>query len=150
VGCDIQWYDWSGAFKELPITLSNPTDPIVGAILGPQYREGYPLNWDDSVSYRFAYEWSPTEDVTWRTGYVYHNSPVPNSTLSPYLDGILEHVVSLGCSRCVGGAWLNVAYQFSWSPERVVTDSTIVGNDFDNSTMKAQAHWLSVGYIKPY
>ncbi len=149
-GVDVVWYDWSSAFDELPITLRNPSDPIVGAILGASYREAYPLNWSDSVSYRFAYEWTPTDYMTWRAGYTYHNSPVPDSTLSPYLDGILEHAASIGFSRYIGDASLNFAYQYSWSPTRVVTDSQIVGNDFDNSTLRAQAHWLSIGYIKPY
>ncbi len=150
IGFDAVWYDWSNAFNELPITLRNPSDPIVGAILGAQYREAYPLNWSDSVSYRYAYEWSPSNEMTWRAGYTYHKSPVPSSTLSPYLDGILEHVVALGFSRYMGGGSLNVAYQYSWSPERVVTNSQIVGDDFDNSTLRAQAHWISVGYIKPF
>ena len=150
VGFDVVWYDWSSAFNELPITLRNPTNPVVGGLLGNSYTEAYPLNWNDSVSYRFAYEWSPTDDLTWRAGYTYHNSPVPDSTLNPYLDGVLEHVVALGVSRCIGHGWLNLAYQYSWSPERVVIDSEIVGDDFDNSTMRAQAHWISAGYVRSF
>lgn len=150
IGFDVVWYNWSNAFDELPITLSNPSDPIVGAILGPEYTEAYPLNWKDTVSFRLGYEWSPADNMTWRAGYVYHESPVPDSTLNPYLDGILEHAVSLGFSRCVRGGWLNVAYQYSWSPEREVDDSIIVGGDFDDSRLRAEAHWISVGYLTPF
>lgn len=149
-GFDVVWYDWSQAFSEMPITLRNPSNPIVGAILGPEIRDIFPLGWRDSVSYRFAYEWSPTDAFTARTGYVYHPSPVPDATLNPYLDGILEHVITAGISRRIGCTWFNLAYQYSWSPERNVGASSIVGGDFDNSTLHAQAHWIGASVLATY
>ncbi|MGI8979549.1 MAG: OmpP1/FadL family transporter [Pirellulaceae bacterium] len=150
VGFDVVWYDWSSAFDQLPITLSNSSNPVVGGLLGPQYQDSFPMNWHDSVSYRFGYEWSPTDDFTGRMGYVYHRSPVPDATLNPYLDGILEHVVTVGGSRRVGSSWINFAYQYSWSPTRTVGTSSIVGGDFSNSSLNAQAHWFSLSVLRNF
>jgi long-subunit fatty acid transport protein len=149
-GFDVVWYDWSSAFSQLPLTLSDPTNPIVAGLLGPQLSDSFPLRWHDTVSYKFGYEWSPSDLLTCRLGYVYHNSPVSNATLNPYLDGILANVLTAGVSRRVGSSWLNLAYQYSWSPTRNVVDSAIVGDDFDNSTLRADAHWIGVSVLTLY
>jgi long-subunit fatty acid transport protein len=150
VGFDVVWYDWSQAFSEMPITLRNPSNPVVGAVLGSEIRDTFPMNWHDSVSYRFGYEWAPTDAFTLRTGYVYQNSPVDETTLNPYLDGVLEHGLSFGFTRKVWAAEMNLAYQYSWSPTRTVGDSLIVGDDFDNSTMRADAHWIGASVLVPF
>jgi len=149
-GLDVVWYDWSHAFSDMPITFRDPTSPVVGAVLGSQFRDVFPMNWHDSVSYRFGYEWSPTDVFTGRLGYVYHRSPVDSSTLNPYLDGVLEHALSAGISRFAWGAWLNLSYQYSWSPNRTVGNSAIVGGDFDNSTLRANAHWINVSVMTTF
>ena len=64
--------------------------------------DSLPMRWEDSVSLRLGYEWDSSDVTTWRLGYVYHDSPVPDATLNPYLDGVLEHAFALGVSRDVG------------------------------------------------
>jgi long-subunit fatty acid transport protein len=108
------------------------------------------MRWHDSVSYKVGYEWSPSDLLTWRTGYTFHNSPVPDATLNPYLDGVLQHVVTAGVSRRIGSSWLNLAYQYSWGSTRNVGDSAIVGDDFDNSSLRADAHWIGVSVLTVY
>jgi long-subunit fatty acid transport protein len=148
---DVVWYDWSHAFDRLDMRLTNPSNPLVAALAGPVLTDSLPMNWRDTVSLRLGYEWDTRPAVTWRGGYVYHASPVPNSTLNPYLDGVLEHAFSIGRSRQWRRATLNAAYQYSWSPERhVVGPSSIIGGDFDNSTFRAQAHWIAVSMSVPF
>jgi long-chain fatty acid transport protein len=119
-------------------------------VLGTEFRDVFPMAWRDSVSYRFGYEWSPSECFTARAGYVYHRSPVNASTLNPYLDGVLEHALSGGISHYMCGSWINLAYQYSWSPVRSVGTSAIVGGDFDNSSLKANAHWIGVSVLTDF
>jgi hypothetical protein len=83
-------------------------------------------------------------------GYVYHRSPVPAATLNPYLDGILEHVVTAGASQRVGASWITFAYQYSWSPTRTVGTSDIVGGDFSNSSLRADAHWFALSVLRNF
>jgi len=148
---EVLWYDWSHAFQQLDILLTDATNPLFTALLGPEIRESLPLDWHDSVSLRLGYEWDRTYLDTLRFGYVYHDSPVPESTLNPYLDGVLVHAFSMGYSRQLRrGAQLNLGYQYNWGPERFVGQSAIAGGDFDNSRFRAQAHWAAASILVPF
>jgi long-chain fatty acid transport protein len=148
VSVDVIWYDWASAFDNLSLRLTNPSNPMVGALVGPTLTQNIPLNWKQTVSTRLGYEFFATDVDTWRLGYVYHPAPVPSNTLNPYLDGVLVHAFSTGYSRRIDDWLLNFAYQYSFGPEREVGQSLIVGGDFDNSTFKAEAHWISVSIAK--
>jgi long-chain fatty acid transport protein len=150
VAADVYWYDWKHAFNHVDLALSNPSNPLVGALLGPTNFQSILLNWHDTVSMRLGYEFLPSTYSTWRLGYVYHQSPVPNATLNPFTDGILLHAFSVGHSRRVGRAWLNASYQYSFGPTRHVGTSALAGGDFSNSTLSAQAHWVNLGVMVPF
>lgn len=144
VSTDVIWYDWHSAFDNFGVTLTNPSNPMVGALLGPTIYDSIAVNWIDTVSVRLGYEWLATRSDTFRLGYVYHPSPAPASTLNPYLDGVLEHAFSTGYTHRWNNWLLSAAYQYSFSPTRHVGQSIIVGGDFNDSTFKAQAHWISL------
>jgi len=150
IGVDVIWYQWASAFDRFDLQFSNPDNPVVAGLLGPTFRDSFPMNWHDTVSLRMGYEWDTGDLWTWRTGYVYHPSPAPNSTLCPYLDGVLLHTFSLGCTRRLSRGSFNFAYQYSFAPDRHVGTSDIVGGDFSNSTFKAEAHWINLSYLIPY
>jgi long-chain fatty acid transport protein len=151
VSADVIWYDWRRAFDEFNFQFSNPSNPIIAGLLGGgSIHDNFPVHWRDSVSMRLGYEWDATARDTLRTGYVYHNSPVPNSTLNPYLDGILNHAFSLGYSRKMDRVVLNAAYQYSFGHTHHVGTSSIVGGDFDNSTLRAQAHFAMLSVLVPF
>ena len=149
VAVDVIWFDWSHAFDRLDLKLSNPSNPVVGGILGDELRDSMALDWNDTVSLRFGYEWDTSPCYTWRAGYVFHDSPVDSATLTPYLDGVLEHAVSLGVTRNMQTARLNLSYQYSWHAERHVGNSQLVGDDFSNSTFDADAHWIGLSVLIP-
>ncbi len=146
VSADVIWYDWAHAFDQINIQLNNPQP----AILPPTTNDVFPLHWTNSVSLRLGYELLPTDVDIFRMGYTYHGSPVPNSTLNPYLDGILQHAFSLGYSRKLRRAQFNAAYQYSFGPQRVVGTSEIIGGDFSNTTMRAQAHIAMLSLLFPF
>jgi len=149
VGVDVIWYNWSNAFSSFPITLSNPTNPIVAGLLGPTFRDSLPMNWHDTVSYRFGYE-RDMNCWTLRGGYIYHNSPAPNSTLNSFTDGVLLHTFSAGATYRMSRGNVNVAYQYTFGPARFVGTSSIVGGDFSNSRLAGQANIISISYLIPY
>jgi long-chain fatty acid transport protein len=151
LGVDVIWYDWSHAFDRLDLRFSNPSNPIVGGLIpGGVLSDSLAMDWEDSVSLRLGYEWDSSDVVTWRLGYVYHDAPVPDATLNPFIDGVLEHAFALGVSRAYEDASLNLAYQYSFGDERRVGDSALVGDDFSNSTFDADAHWVSFSVLVPY
>jgi long-chain fatty acid transport protein len=151
IAADVIWYDWAHSFDQISLTLTNPTNPVVPIIVGSnKITDHMPLNWRNSISLRLGYEIETSDYDTWRAGYVYHGSPPPNSTLNPYLDGILEHAFSLGYSRKLPRADLNLAYQYNFGPTQYVGTSSIIGGDFDNSSLNAQAHFAMISFLFPF
>lgn len=155
VSADVIWYDWAHAFDQLNIQFYNPTNPAVAPILagagvGLPVKDSLPLNWTNSISMRLGYEWLPNNRDIWRTGYNYHGSPSPDSTLNPYLDGVLEHAFSVGYSRKMRRVVFNAAYQFNFGKERHVLTSSIIGGDFNNTTLNAQAHFAMFSFLVPF
>jgi len=150
LSADVIWYDWSDAFDNLDLTLTDSTNPLFTALLGPTIKDRFPLNWRDSISLRLGYEFFTNCCDVWRVGYIFHPRPVPNDTLNPYLDGVLEHAFSVGHSTQWGDWRFNTAYQYSFGPKREVGTSKIVGGDFDNSSFRAEAHWVALSLSKAY
>ncbi len=149
-GADLIWYDWSQAFNQIGLQFFNPTNPVVGLLTPLPVRDTFPLNWTNSITMRLGYEWQSSDLDTWRVGYTYHGSPVPDATLNPFLDGVLEHGFSAGYSRKLNRAILNLAYQYNFGKPRAVGTSAIVGGLFDNTTLNAQAQFGMVSLLFPF
>ncbi|HUY91955.1 MAG TPA: outer membrane protein transport protein [Pirellulales bacterium] len=150
VGIDMIWYDWKHAFNGVGINLTDSSNPMVPLLAGPAIAQTLPINWHDSVSLRLGYQWMPNSRNTYRLGYVYHTSPTPSNTLTPYTDGILLHAFSAGFSHKIGRAYLNAAYQFTFGPTRYVGVSALAGGDFSHSSLHAQAHVASLSLLVPF
>jgi long-chain fatty acid transport protein len=151
LGVDVIWYDWAHAFDSIGLTLTNPTNPAIPVALGTStIRDQLALNWRNSVAMRLGYEWTNDDVQTWRVGYTYHGAPAPDSTLNPFLDGILRHGFSLGYSYALPRVTLNAAYQYNFGATQVVTTSSLVGGDFNNSTLNAQCHFAMLSLLFPF
>ncbi len=150
IAADVIWYDWHNAFNQIGINLTNPSNPMVPMLTGPSIVQNLPMNWRDTVSLRLGYQWMPNSLHTFRFGYVYHASPVPNNTLTPFTDGVLLNTFSLGYSRRFGRAYFNAAYQYTFGNTRHVGVSSLAGGDFSNSTLQAQAHTAFLGILVPF
>ena len=143
---DVVWTNWSHAFDKLDMKLTNGTNPLFNLLLGGKVRDALPLGWRDSVAYKFGYEYSPKPQDIWRIGYIYHDNPIPDSTLIPLLAGTLEHAVSVGYGHKWDKWRMDLAYQYSWGSTDRVSHSRIIGGDFDHSSLKAQAHWFLLSF----
>jgi long-chain fatty acid transport protein len=150
LGVDVIWYDWHNAFNQVNVNLTNPSNPLVGALVGPANVQHLALNWRDTVSLRLGYQWSPDTVNIFRLGYVYHASPAATATLSPYTDGLLTNTFTAGYSRKINKVYLNMAYQYMFGPTRSVGTSALAGGDFSNSTLHTQAHAAMIGVLVPF
>jgi long-subunit fatty acid transport protein len=139
---DVSWYDWSSAFNNLGLRLTNASNPLFTALLGPTIHDQFPIHWHDTVSARVGYEFLLTPRDILRAGYIYDSPAVASSTLSPYIPGILQHTFTLGYGRQWENWRFNFAYQYSFGPSEHVSQSSILGGDFNNSSLRAQVHWL--------
>jgi long-subunit fatty acid transport protein len=145
VSVDVVWYNWANAFNNMDITLTNPS---VGYF--PSIVEQLPLNWRDSVSTKFGFEQVLSNGHVARCGYIYNNNPVPNGTLSPYIQATLEHSMTLGYGLNVKGWDLDFSYMYCFTGDRHVDTSELAGGDFSNSIQRAQCHSGAFSFSKKY
>ncbi|MEM7452714.1 MAG: outer membrane protein transport protein [Planctomycetota bacterium] len=149
-GVDVVWFDWSSAWDSFDIVTSNPDNPVFQSVVGNTLNESFPLSWRDTVSVRTGLERDIGCGRVIRCGYVYHRSPVPDSTLTPWIQTTLEHAFSVGYGWQVMGNEIDLAYQYSFGDDSFISTSSLLGGDFDNSTVATEAHWLSLSMIRRY
>lgn len=150
VGLDVVWFNWSDAFQSFDNTLTNPDSPTYAAVVGNSLQESLPLNWRDTLSVRTGIQKRLTGGRTLRAGYIYHRNPIPDDTLSPFIQTTLEHAFTFGYGWLAKGYELDFAYQYSFSDTQQVGTSSYIGGDFDNATSEVKAHWLSVSAIRRF
>ncbi|MCC6123991.1 MAG: outer membrane protein transport protein [Pirellulales bacterium] len=142
---DVIWYNWANAFDELSIALTDPTTPGFPPIV-----ESFPLRWRDTVSTRLGYEWTLDNGHVVRCGYVYHRNPIPNGTLTPFIQATVEHSFSLGYGLNWRGWDLDLGYMLGFAPDRYVAVSDLAGNEFGQSTQSAKVHCAAFSFTKRY
>jgi long-chain fatty acid transport protein len=139
VATDVVWYNWSDSFDHIELRLSDPS----GAGYPPVAIERFPLGWRDTLSTRVGLEYLLENGHTARAGYVHHKSPIPSSTITPWIPGALEHAFSVG----YGFGWrdwgVNLAYMFSFGPTVNEDNSDFLGGDFDDSVHRNRSHAVS-------
>lgn len=103
LGLDVIWTEWS-TYDELLIVA--PPVPIPAA----------PKDWENVWSIRVGGEYALGENWAVRAGYVWDESPVPNSTRSPELPGSDRQMVMAGFGwKSGGGVGVDVAYSYLWA-----------------------------------
>lgn len=138
---DVVWVDWSSAFDDLTLKLSNGNN----VALPLDAQDTFPLAWNDSYSFRMGYEQLLTPVDTLRLGYIYIQNPVPDSTLTPMIPGILTNMFTIGYSREWKNWIFNLAYLYAFLSKQSVGKSRIIGGDFDSSSVKESLHCFSFG-----
>ncbi|MCA9135225.1 MAG: outer membrane protein transport protein [Planctomycetales bacterium] len=142
---DAIWYDWSSAYDQFDLTLTDPLSAVF-QFVAPTLNEAFPLQWRDTVSLRFGVEQQLSWGHVFRAGYAYHRNPIPNATVTPYIQTIIENAVSFGYGWTYRGVEMDAAYQWSFGPNQSVGTSGFIGGDFDNSWNSATAHLVSLSF----
>jgi len=149
----LDWINWSDAFDELPVRLSNGTNATLNTVVGADsLTDIVPLGWEDRLVIRLgaAYRWS--DRTTFRAGYSYGKSPVPGTLLTPLNAAILEHTVGLGIGRRIGDYQVDFAYQWDLPVKQGVGRSALRAGEFSNSETEVGIHWLalSISLTSPF
>lgn len=142
---DLLWYDWSGAFDDLAISLRNANLADF-----PDIDESLPLRWRDSLSVRLGHEIPLGNNRILRFGYVYHRNPIPSSTITPLIQAISEHAGAVGYGFRFRDFEIDLSYMVLLGKDVHVGTSQLIGGDFDNSRHGALIHALSIGAIRRF
>ncbi len=145
VSADLIWYGWQNAFDDFGMRLRDSSNPYF-----PDIVERFPLGWRDTLSLRLGYEHQLEHGGTLRLGYAHHRNPIPNSTLTPFIQGTLENSFAIGYSLPCRDWEIDLGYMFLFGSDQVVGRSGLLGGDFDDSEHHAHIHSLFLGFMKRF
>jgi long-chain fatty acid transport protein len=139
------WINWADAFDNLPITLTDGTNPDLNAVLGSnRIDDTIPLGWRDRWVYRAGVEYALSAQWTLRTGYAFGESPIPSEWVTPLNASILEHTISAGVGYEVGRYRFDLAYQWNLPNEESVDLSGYRAGEYSASTVDVSVHWIGL------
>ena len=143
------WVNWSNAFVNLPVTLTNGTNLVInspGVLNSTTLIDGVPLHWKDQYSFHGGVERLLTESTSLRVGYAYGNNPVPSGTVTPMTAAIMRNQISSGFAYHRGRSRFDIAYTFDPISQEQVQQSNLLAGEYNNSTVRVGTQALSLGY----
>lgn len=113
---ETDWTNWS-RFEELRVVSANPYQPDDVTV----------KNWEDSWFFALGAEYSPNETWTFRGGFAYDQTPVPDSTRNPRIPDADRYWLSLGMDvQATDRIGLSLAYAHMFLPDNNISMSAAV------------------------
>ncbi|MEQ1945608.1 MAG: outer membrane protein transport protein [Bryobacteraceae bacterium] len=141
-------------FKDLPLNFTKNFDSK-GRPTGTDPEQRLTFDFTNSVMVQTGYErpfgsGGPkmlsglTKDSTWRAGYIFDQSPVPDKSKGPLFPDTSRHSVTAGITKSIGNKDFTVFYQYM-KFTNVTTDVLANQNQFTNGTYKSIANLIGLG-----
>jgi long-chain fatty acid transport protein len=112
---DVTWTGWS-TYKNLGLNLKGP---IPGTFPGTTISEiSQEKNWNDAWAFRFGGNYEIRPGMKARVGYIYDQTPVPNSTFDPTVPDANRHIFTLGGDMQISRFTMGFAYNYIVSENR--------------------------------
>ncbi len=128
---------WHTAFRELPISLTQGTNEVINSVVGSNaFHDAVPLQWRNQGTYHGGAEIPLSESWTLRGGYSYASNPVPERTLLPLTAAIMQHTLATGAGWTHDHWRYDAAYQVQLPSTSSVRQSSIVGGEYNDSTVR--------------
>jgi len=139
----MDWINWSRAFRSLPVTLTNGDNSDINGLLGTnRIVDGVPLDWRDQYVWRFGMETPVSDSVVFRAGTFFTQNPVPGSTLTPLTGAIVRSAISTGLGYKRGRWTWDAAYAFNPPTTARVGQSSLAAGEYSNSRVRVTMHSL--------
>ncbi|MDZ8118831.1 OmpP1/FadL family transporter [Pontiella agarivorans] len=131
LGLDLVWTEWS-TYDELSIVT--PAEVVTAS-----------KDWDDVISIRLGAEYALGEDWKIRGGYVWDESPIPDSTRAPEMPGTDRQMITMGFGwQFWNSMTLDAAYAYLWADKGDMgTDNTALNPGLAGS-FETTTHLLAV------
>ena len=131
---NVEWVQFS-RFERLPLKAGANA---------PFFPEQIEHDWDDTFTIGLAGDWRFADGWTWRGGYQFYESPVPDHTFSPTIPDANQHAFTTGLAFRDGGHHLELAYGYIRYDDRDINNSGPAG--LFNGHYETTVHLLSLGY----
>lgn len=105
VEADVTWTAWSineGQYEM--VTLYDVPTP--DGLVDQTTKMGHPRDWEDTTAYRLGVSYQATEAFTFRAGYAYDPSPVPEETFDMGWPDIDRNLYSVGMGWQINERWM--------------------------------------------
>jgi long-subunit fatty acid transport protein len=145
VGLQANWIGWRGAFRSLPVTLTNGNNSDINGLLSSNgIFDRIPLDWKNQVSYRAGVEHQVAEGFLLRGGYSHGGSALPSSTLSPLTAAIMTRQFSTGFGYRYRRLRFDAAYTFTPLASQSVGSSALKNGEYANSRVRIGMQGLTL------
>ena len=131
---NLEWIEFS-RFERLPIDAGQNA---------PFFPQGIEQDWDDTFTIGLAGDWQFHDNWTWRGGYQFYESPVPDHTFSPTIPDANQHAITTGLSFASGAHQAELAYGYIRYDDRDINNTGAAG--LFNGHYEMAVHLFSVGY----
>ena len=131
---NVEWIEFS-RFERLPIDAGQNA---------PFFPEGIEQDWDNTFTIGLAGDWRFHENWTWRGGYQFYETPVPDHTFSPTIPDSNQHAITTGLSFASGAHQAELAYGYIRYDDRDINNTGAAG--LFNGHYEMAVHLFSVGY----
>jgi long-chain fatty acid transport protein len=139
-----QWIDWSAAFQQLPVSLTNGSNSQINGFLGSSsLQDTIPLRWSNQAMFGVGVEVPVAESFEVRGGYSYATDPVPSSTLTPMTAAILQNTLGAGAGYTHGHYRFDLAYQVQLPATQHVGTSGLLAGEYNNSQVNVMVQALT-------
>jgi long-chain fatty acid transport protein len=140
-----QWINWSSAFQQLPVKLTNGSNSAINGFLGSSsLQDTIPLHWNNQGMFGVGVEVPLAEAFELRGGYSYATDPVPSSTLTPMTAAILQNTLSTGMGYTHGHFHVDLAYQVQLPATQHVGKSGLMAGEYNNSQVNVMVQSITL------
>jgi long-chain fatty acid transport protein len=133
---DMEWIDWSSAFDQMSLKLSNGDNTNINRMLGNNgsLNIDFPMRWKDEMAIRIGGEFDLSNAVTVRAGYAFGDNPVPEESVFPVFPAIVKHHLMFGGSYEISSVLrIHGAYEMGLGEKCQASSQSIVADEFSNS-----------------
>ena len=134
VESNLEWIEFS-RFQRLPLETGANT---------PYFPTEMEQDWDDTFTIGIAGDWRFAEDWTWRAGYQFYETPVPDHTFSPTIPDANQHAITTGLSFARGPHHAEFAYGYIRYDDRDIDNGGAAA--VFNGHYEMMVHLFSLGY----
>ena len=145
VGVQFDWINWSQAFNDLPIHLTNGNNADLNGLVGSHtLNDDVPLRWRDSYVGRVGAEQVFGEHWAVRLGYAYGSHPTPADTLTPLNADLPEHLLTAGVGYHTGRFRIDAAYQWQLPATERAGRSALAAGEYSDSVTEVHIQMINV------
>lgn len=138
----VRWEQWS-SFDELKLDL----DQAVGAPPFATTSMTYPRDWDDTWAFNIGTKYRLNDRVALMAGYLYGDTPVPDSTFEPAIPDSDTHIFTVGSELTFDNFKVALAYGFQLQEDRDKNPNEyddLVGSEVANGSYENYIHLAAI------